>query len=186
MSVDTPSARAAHAVLALSILVVLLVLAAPPALAAAGSGANELVAGPVVRPAVPGSYSPPVDRPVVDPFRMDAGPYGPGNRGLEYGTLRGDPVRAVAAGRVAFAGPVAGRLVLSIDHPDGRRSSLTNMASLDVARGDVVTQGTPVGTAATHLHLGVREGRTYIDPQLLFVTGRRRAVLVPLATASAG
>ena len=28
--------------------------------------------------------TPPVDAPVLDPFRAPAGPYGPGNRGIEY------------------------------------------------------------------------------------------------------
>jgi murein DD-endopeptidase MepM/ murein hydrolase activator NlpD len=125
----------------------------------------------------------PVDRPVRDPFRLPAGQYGPGNRGLEYDTVTGDPVRAIGAGRVVFAGPVAGRLVLSVDHPDGRRSSLVGLASLRVAVGDLVARGTTVGAAASGLHLGLREGDRYVDPAPFLSSIRRRAVLVAVEPA---
>jgi murein DD-endopeptidase MepM/ murein hydrolase activator NlpD len=138
---------------------------------------------PRFAPVPAGTYAPPVDRRVVDPFRLDAGPYGPGNRGLEYATLPGDTVRAVAAGRVAFVGPVAGRLVVSIDHPDGRRSTLTRMQTIAVQVGDVVARGTPLGSAATELHLGLLEGRRYVDPALFLGRSTRRAVLIPLLPA---
>lgn len=138
-------------------------------------------AGSVAYPPVPpGTYRPPVARRVVDPFRLPEGTYRAGNRGLEYATVPGDPVVAVGAGRVAFAGAVGGRLVVSIDHPDGRRSTLTNLASLAVRRGDVVARGTPVGTALAGLHLGLREGRRYVDPAPFLAPAARRAVLVPL------
>jgi murein DD-endopeptidase MepM/ murein hydrolase activator NlpD len=117
---------------------------------------------------------------VRDPFRLDAGPYGPGNRGLEYATVAGDVARAIGSGRVSFAGAVAGRLAVTVLHPDGRRSSLTGLAALDVRAGDVVLRGQQLGRAGPGLHLGVREGDRYIDPATLFAPLRRRAVLVPL------
>lgn len=113
-------------------------------------------------------YRPPVDAPVVDPFRMDNGPYGAGNRGLEYGTHGGEPVWATASGEVTFVGRVADRLVLTLRHEDGRLSSLTNLASTVVVLGAVVSGGDLVGTAAPSLHLGVREDGRYIDPTSLF------------------
>ncbi len=106
----------------------------------------------------------PVDVPVIDFFRPPAGPYGPGNRGWEFATVGGESVRAVGAGVVAFAGPVAGRGVVSIEHPDGLRSSLTGMARIDVTSGDLVAAGDPIGTARAGLHLGFRRGGQYIDP----------------------
>lgn len=132
-------------------------------------------------PVAPGEYRPPVDAPVVDPFRLDHGPFGPGNRGLEYGTRGGERVTAVGPGRVAFAGRVAGRLAVTVLHPDGRRSSLTRMAGLAVREGDLVARGSFLGTAGRLLHLGVREGDRYVDPAMLFSPVRRRAVLVPVA-----
>ena len=64
----------------------------------------------------PPAYVPPVDAPVVDPFRPPAGPYGAGNRGLEYGTRPGTEVRAVPGsereadrGRAPYGAPGAAR-----------------------------------------------------------------------------
>jgi murein DD-endopeptidase MepM/ murein hydrolase activator NlpD len=115
-------------------------------------------------------YAPPVDAPVVDPFRAPAGPYGAGNRGLEYATTPGAPVRAVGDGVVAFAGPVAGRLVVSVRHPDGLRSSLTGLATVAVAVGQALRRDEVVGTAGAVLHLGVRRAETYLDPATLFAS----------------
>lgn len=137
------------------------------------------VATEAFAPPAPGTYSPPLDRPVRDPFRMEAGPYGAGNRGLEYDSRPGDLAWSIGAGRVVFAGPVAGRLAVTVQHPDGRRSSLTGLVSLAVAAGELVVRGQVLGVAGERLHLGVREGDRYVDPALLFSAVRRRAVLVP-------
>jgi murein DD-endopeptidase MepM/ murein hydrolase activator NlpD len=125
-------------------------------------------------------YAPPVEAPVVDAFRLPDGPYGAGNRGLEYATDVGATVRAVADGTVAFAGPVAGRLVVSVEHPDGNRSSLTGLATIATARGAEVRRGDVLGTAGERLHLGVRRDQTYLDPAALFATSDvARVHLVP-------
>lgn len=113
-------------------------------------------------------YRPPVEAHVVDGFRMDNGPYGPGNRGLEYATVGGEPVVATADGRVTFVGMVAGRLVVSLGHADGRLSSLTYMSTVTVSVGEDVEGGAVVGAAAKGLHFGVRENGVYIDPISLF------------------
>jgi len=138
-------------------------------------GRTPVQAAPALR------YEPPVDAPVTDSFRAPDGPYGAGNRGLEYETVPGAPVQAVADGVVAFAGPVAGRLVVSVQHPDGLRSSLTGMATLAVVTGAEVRGGQALGTAARGLHLGIRRGETYLDPASLFVvsTGSGSVRLVP-------
>lgn len=121
-------------------------------------------------------FSPPVDAPVADPFRPPSGPYGPGNRGIEYATAPGTPVRAIGSGTVAFAGPVAGRGVVSVDHPSGLRSTYTGLATVVVAAGDPVAEGQLLGYTSAHLHLGLRDGRRYLDPALFF--GGAPAVLV--------
>jgi murein DD-endopeptidase MepM/ murein hydrolase activator NlpD len=128
----------------------------------------------------PVRYRPPVDAPVVDPFRPPAGPYGPGNRGLEYATITGTAAASIGSGIVVFAGPVAGRGVVSVVHPDGLRSSLTGLAVVLALPGQVVRAGTTLGTTGDRLHLGVRVGERYIDPAVLFGDSRpRHAVLVP-------
>ena len=130
-------------------------------------------------------YRPPVVAPIVDGFREPAGPYGPGNRGLEYATAPGTPVGAIGAGRVVFAGQVAGRLAVTVLHPGGLRSSVTGLEEVLVTAGDLVALGAPVGRAGPRTHLGVREGERYLDPARLF-GGRRRAVLIPVSSPSQG
>lgn len=128
-------------------------------------------------------YRPPVDAPVSDPFRAPLGPYGPGNRGLEYATGPGTPATAIGVGVVTFAGQVAGRGVVTVLHPDGLRSSLTGLRTVEVAVGRPVDHSTVLGSTGGVLHLGVRRGIEYLDPALLFGTPTAaplHAVLVPV------
>ena len=135
--------------------------------------------------ALVGTYQPPTTGPVVDPFRPPPAPWLAGNRGIEYATESGSPVTAIGTGTVTFAGAVAGRLVVTVAHPDGLRSSYVGLARIVVRSGDVVPGGHPVGLAAERLHLGVRRGEDYLDPATLWGdrVERRRAVLVPLGGA---
>ena len=169
----------AIAIVSISIVVAAAAAGARPAAASSEPGSRPLgapVSGP---PDGCGAYRAPVDAPVVDRFRLPDGHYGAGNRGLEYGTSPGQPVRAINAGRVSFSGPVAGRIAVSVRHPDGRVSSLTGLEVAVVVRGDLVARGAVVGTAGARTHLGVREDGRYVDPAPLLCVGRRRAVLVP-------
>ncbi len=118
--------------------------------------------------APPPVYRPPVEAEVADPFRPPAHRYGPGNRGLEYGTAPGTPVRAAAGGLVTFAGLVAGSRHVTVRHPDGLRTTYSFLASINVVVGQRVEQGTEVGATAGHLHFGVRSGDSYLDPASLF------------------
>lgn len=127
------------------------------------------------------TYSPPTDAVVVDGFREPAGPYGPGNRGLEYSMPPHSPVRAAGDGEVVFAGSVAGSLHLTVAHRDGLRTSYSFLTTLEVGRGARVRRGDVVATSGARLHFGVRDpsGR-YLDPTTLFgATASRRARLVP-------
>lgn len=140
--------------------------------AVAGLGAALTVTGatpPAAAETSPlGDYRPPVDARPVDRFRPPPGPYGAGNRGWAYDLPAGTVVHAAGAGRVAFAGPVGGRLVVSIDHPDGLRTTYTNLSAIDVRVGALLVTGTPVGRAGAGFHFGVRDGPTYLDPARLF------------------
>lgn len=121
----------------------------------------------------------PVEAPIVDPFRPPAGPYAPGNRGIEYAVAEGDTIVAVADGRVGFRGPVGGRLYLVVEHQGGLRSTYGPLASIDVLRGAKVTAGQPVATARSGFHLTARIGDHYVDPAP-FLDGRcGRPRLVP-------
>jgi peptidase M23-like protein/putative serine esterase DUF676 len=126
------------------------------------------------------TYVPPVDAVVVDPFRPPAGPYGPGNRGLEYDTEPGDTVTASGRGTVVFAGAVGGTLHVTVLHADGVRTSYSFLARIDVVRGQRVDHGDPLGAAGDRLHFGARIGDAYFDPARLFESGRPGGVeLVP-------
>jgi hypothetical protein len=130
-----------------------------------------LVVGFVVSPSAgaSSSYTPPVDGPVIDPFRAPPSPYAAGNRGLEYATTPGELVRAAADGTVVFAGNVAGTLHVTVVHADGLRTSYSFLREVAVRAGDVVRQGEPVGSSLDRLHFGVRDrSGDYIDPASLF------------------
>lgn len=127
-------------------------------------------------------YRPPVDAPVIDPFRPPLTPYGPGNRGLEYATVPGTSVHAAADGVVVFAGAVAGGLHVTVLHGDGVRTTYSFLAAIRVGQRQTVKAGDVVGVAAARLHVGARRGDTYIDPASLWgrPVGPPSVHLVPL------
>lgn len=122
---------------------------------------------------------------VVRAFDNPAQPWLPGHRGVDLAGVPGVEVRAPADGIVAFAGLVAGRPVLSIDHAGGLRSTYEPVTST-LGEGDAVTRGQTVGRlAAGHecpalgcLHWGARRGATYLDPTRLIGAGP--PILLPL------
>jgi len=164
--------------LALCCSLVVVLFTSPPLGASTDGGGGRVRDDGVWPAARPGTYHPPVRAEVVDPFRAPSTPWGPGNRGLEYATVPGTAVRAIGAGQVVFAGQVGGRLAVTVLHPDGRRSSYSDLATIEVVTSALVPRGAQVGRAGPTLHLGVREGDRYVDPAQLFHE-RRRAVLVP-------
>jgi murein DD-endopeptidase MepM/ murein hydrolase activator NlpD len=143
------------------------------------AGAAPASAAPVGWPAPPGRWEHPLLPPtrVVAPADLPAADWLPGHRGVDLAG-GGTAVAAVADGTVVFAGPVAGRPVVSIDHGGGLVSSYDPVAP-SVAAGQRVVRGQVVGSldpehlAASHcapvlcLHLGARRDGVYIDPMLL-------------------
>jgi murein DD-endopeptidase MepM/ murein hydrolase activator NlpD len=127
---------------------------------------------------------------VVRAFDAPATPYGPGHRGIDIAAPAGSPVLAPQDGVVRFAGPVAGRPVLSIEHGGGLVSSFEPVEPL-VAAGDAVEQGQQIGVlqpghvaGAVRLHLGARLHGEYIDP--LTLLGVERPVLLPMGAPKRG
>jgi len=137
------------------------------------SSAPRAVASPT-----PGAvYSLPLAGPlrVLRPFEPPPTPYAAGHRGVDLEGPAGAPVLATASGRVSFAGRVAGRGVVVIQHPDGIRTEYEPLAA-SVAAGQSVARGQPIGRlrgqhdrwpSARCLHWGARRGDVYIDPLLL-------------------
>lgn len=165
-------------------------LAAPLATVAAG----QVAAGPALAPDTPADagYAFPLREPVevVRGFDAPEERWLSGHRGVDLAAAPGEPVLAPAPGVVTFAGPVAGRVVLTLRHPDGRRSSVEPVEPA-VAAGDVVEQGAALGQVAqvvgetahcapaSCLHWGVRTSDDeYVDP-LTLLAGRGPVVLLP-------
>ncbi|PWI06891.1 peptidase M23 [Streptomyces sp. NWU339] len=119
-----------------------------------------------VRPRVLRGWEPPETR------------YGRGHRGVDLAAAPGTPVRAVAAGRVSYAGRVAGRGVVSVElsgtgAPPLRTTYEPVLPSVE--KGTEVAPGEVIGTVAatgSHctapcLHWGLLRADVYLNPLAL-------------------
>jgi murein DD-endopeptidase MepM/ murein hydrolase activator NlpD len=200
--------RAAFRVLAAPLLAFLLAGPVPGAGTGAGVGSGLRVAvarsARVVERAAPGvpgrvpasgRYRLPLAGAahVTRPFQPPPHPWLPGHRGVDLAAVPGATVFAAGSGVVAFAGVVAGVGVLSIDHPDGLRTTYEPVAVL-LHAGQAVAAGQPVGTltpghpgcpVAACLHWGLRRGADYLDPLLLLHAGQVRLLPSPRADETA-
>lgn len=165
----------------LAVLVALLVGGTPSA-----GAAHELIPrGHAQLPHALGTWSWPVAPPhtLARPYLTPATAYAAGHRGIDIRVDAGSPIRAPADGVVHFAGVVADRPVLSIEHDDGVLSSFEPVTATVVV-GDTVSRGEVIGVlgaghcAASCLHLGVRVDGAYVNP-LLFLGGVPWSVLLP-------
>jgi murein DD-endopeptidase MepM/ murein hydrolase activator NlpD len=124
-------------------------------------------------PQLPVSTSWPLEgRPdVVRGFDPPDQPWGPGHRGVDLAGGVGADVLAAAAGTISYAGMLAGRGVVVVQHGPLRTTFEPVLATVEV--GEAVAAGQPVGTLAAGghckgcLHWGLREGEEYLDPLLL-------------------
>ena len=116
-------------------------------------------------------------------------PWAAGHRGVDLAAPRGSPVRAVAAGRVSFAGKVAGRGVVSVELSGTGRPPLRmtyEPVRPTVHKGERVRPGQTVGKLADGpfhcdrgcLHWGARRGERYLDPLALLRGGPSRLLPV--------
>jgi murein DD-endopeptidase MepM/ murein hydrolase activator NlpD len=124
---------------------------------------------------------------VAERFDPPSSPWGSGHRGVDLLGHLGQPVLAALPGRVRFAGVLAGRGVIVVDHGETRTTYEPVAATVHV--GDPVSAGARIGTLAsalshcrpsTCLHWGwIRNADdVYLDPLLLVGAGRVR--LLPL------
>ena len=121
-----------------------------------------------------GRYQWPTGAPatVVEAFDPPAVVWGRGHRGVDLAAAEGAQIRSAAAGTVVFAGMVAGRPVVSVDHGDGIRTTYEPVEP-NVSGGEAVGAGQVIGTllpghrsdGVCALHWGARTGpKTYINP----------------------
>lgn len=161
---------------------VLLVLAvlpllALPAGAAPATGFGWPLAGP---PVVDRGFEPPRTR------------YGAGHRGVDLRAGADQAVLAAGAGRVTYAGLLAGRGVVTVTHDGGLRTTYEPVSAA-VQVGQLVARGAVLGhVGAGHascragtrcLHWGLRRGAAYLDPLALVTAPAVR--LLPLGPAPA-
>jgi murein DD-endopeptidase MepM/ murein hydrolase activator NlpD len=135
---------------------------------------------------------------VVAGFDPPDSPYGSGHRGVDLAGSVGQVVHTALAGTITYAGSLAGRGVVVVDH--GTTRTTYEPVSTSVPLGATVARGDPIGTlqlGGSHcfpracLHWGWIEGETYLDPLRLVGSGPVRLLPlwrdepVPLTTAGA-
>ncbi|MFC0628380.1 M23 family metallopeptidase [Kribbella deserti] len=125
---------------------------------------------------------------VVRGFEPPPAPWLAGHRGVDLAGAPGQPVLAPTAGRVTFAGAIAGRGVVVLTHGRSRTTYEPVVATVRV--GQPVTPGQPIGrlsAAGSHcapavcLHWGLLKARQYADPLSLV---RHPVRLLPLPPPS--
>jgi len=122
---------------------------------------------------------------VVAGFDPPDDPWGSGHRGVDLLGIPGQSVHAALAGRVTFAGLLAGRGVVVVDHGETRTTYEPVTATVSV--GDVLPVGAVIGdlqAGGSHcppqacLHWGWLRGEVYLDP--LGLVGGGPVRLLPL------
>ena len=112
---------------------------------------------------------------VLTDFSPPATRYGRGHLGADLAAAQGSAVVAAGPGVVRFAGPVAGRGVVVLVHPDGISTEYEPVAAA-VVTGQRVLAGQRIGilrgahhscAPALCLHWGARRGAAYLDPMSL-------------------
>jgi murein DD-endopeptidase MepM/ murein hydrolase activator NlpD len=122
---------------------------------------------------------------VVAYFDPPTSPYGPGHRGVDLAGTVGQEVHAALGGTVTYAGMLAGRGVVVVDH--GATRTTYEPVTSAVRIGDAAEAGGVIGAlglTGSHcfpracLHWGWLDGETYLDPLRLVGAGPVR--LLPL------
>ena len=107
--------------------------------------------------------------------RVYNGRPGGGHSGMDIAAADGTPVLAPAAGVVTLADDlyITGGTVL-LDHGHGVSSNFLHLSRIDVAVGDTVEQGQPIGRVGAtgratgpHLHWGMNWFDVRVDPALV-------------------
>lgn len=119
-------------------------------------------------------------------------PWLAGHRGIDLAAPATTPVLAPGPGTIRFAGPVAGKGVITIDHPDGLRTTYLPVTP-SVRRGQPITSGAKIGVLEASkphceescLHWGLIRAARYLNPlQLLGHSPTRLLPFWPPTTAN--
>ncbi|MER7248794.1 M23 family metallopeptidase [Kribbella sp. NPDC000426] len=111
---------------------------------------------------------------VVHGFELPAKPWLPGHRGVDLAGRPGQPVLAATPGTITYAGPLAGRGVVTIT--TGARRTTYEPVVPAVSVGATVRAGVVIGrlsATGSHclpracLHWGLLQGKQYLNPLTL-------------------
>ncbi|GAA2184558.1 hypothetical protein GCM10009785_32980 [Brooklawnia cerclae] len=129
-------------------------------------------AGTQLSAASPTSRVVPLPGPVLRDFEAAEPDWLRGHRGVDLGGDAGAQVMAAADGTVAWVGTINGVSMVSVQHPDGIRTTYQPVDPA-VSRGEAVRAGQMLGTllpghctTGACLHWGVRQGERYLDPMV--------------------
>ena len=139
-----------------------------PAIARSGSGLPTQVKMPPATLAQAGDHIWPL------PVRgILTRPFSSAHPGIDISAPKGTLVRAIASGRVVWAGwkNNGGGYVVVIEHPDGMRSTYNHSSKVTVVKGEEVAQGATIALVGStgwstgpHLDLRIEMGGWFIDP----------------------
>lgn len=160
-------------ILQIAILSVALFLTPPPAFAGEASHWQSPVGSPYT---------------VERHFKKPPKKWNAGHRGVDFTATPTTEVVAPEAGTITFSGKVVDRVVLTITHPDGKKSSFEPVTD-PLPSGTQVAKGQPIAKidsskhhcpgATLCIHWGVRENDEYINP-LLLIEAPAPSVLLPI------
>jgi murein DD-endopeptidase MepM/ murein hydrolase activator NlpD len=150
--------------------------AAPTTIPATAAALPATVAQIAQVQQVPEAWRYPLTEPRVTSLYGVRSPSRPkGHNGIDFKARRGTQIVAVAAGSVSETGfdPAWGHYV-RVDHGSGRSSLLIHLERIDVAPGQRVVGGEPLGTSGAsgkatgpHLHLEYWQDGQRLDPALV-------------------
>jgi len=115
----------------------------------------------------------PVDGPVSSPFGLRGGGLNMGiHRGIDIAVPTGTPIRAMAPGRVHFAGTLSGYgMVVMIDHSGQVRTVYAHLSEIHVRTGETLRGRPVIGLSGAtgrvtgpHLHFEIRRRGRAEDP----------------------
>ncbi|MFI6319563.1 M23 family metallopeptidase [Nonomuraea sp. NPDC050556] len=114
-------------------------------------------------------------------FAPPPAPWLSGHRGVDLAATPGTPVYAAGPGTITYAGPLAGRGVITILHTAGLKTTYLPVQA-SVRRGDQISAGARIGIiedvpghcAQQCLHWGLLRASRYLDPLLLLGWGQVR------------
>ncbi len=145
-----------------------------PVVASNQAGVSAKIAGPgscTSQGGAVGTYS--FGWPTQHPGQVTGNDYWGGHRALDMMCYEGEPIFASDSGVVIYSGPIGGGYgnLVAIDHGNGYLTLYAHLSGFNVACGQSVYRGTPIGYCGTsgnstgpHLHFEVRKGSGFVNP----------------------